>query len=209
MTIETFFPIKVFRSYYNEIESLRSSLIPKLLTLWEDASMVSNEITECVIGRTDCGFVIDSHLEKWEETRHLIDFLNSEVQGYWKELGYSKTLEPYVWSMWSNRSHERSYIHSHIHSPMAIAGAVYLDVDEGMGNFVIEDPNEMLIRSQPVDNPDIIGEAELDVKSGDVLMFPGYVRHRTITNSTNKPRITLPFVVGCKGNFMSDHWRSA
>ena len=70
---------------------------------------------------------------------------------------------------------------------MPIAGCVYLDVNEKMGNFVLEDPNEMLLRSQPIDNPDIIAEAEVIVNSGDVLMFPGYVRHRTITNKTSTP----------------------
>lgn len=207
--IQEYFPIKIYKAHFDPIIELKTSMMSKLSTLWEQAAEVSNEITDCVVGRTDCGYVIDPHLDRWEETQELIEFLNKHVQTYWEALGYSKTLQPYVHSMWSNRSYERSYIHSHIHSPMPIAGTVYLEVNKDMGNFVLEDPNEMLLRSQPVDDPDAIAEAEIDVAAGDVLMFPGYVRHRTISNKTTTPRITLPFVIGCKGTFATDHWRSA
>ena len=204
-----FFPIKVYKTQFDQINDLKSLIMPKLEVMWDQASMVQNEITDCVVGRTDCGYVIDPNLEKWPEMCSLIDFLNVQVCEYWQQLGYSKSLEPYVHSMWSNRTYERSYIHSHIHSPMPIAGTVYLDVNKDMGNFILEDPNEMLLRSQPVDNPDAIAEVEINVSIGDVIMFPGYVRHRTVRNITSTPRITLPFVVGCKGSFPTDHWRSA
>lgn len=206
--ILNFFPIKIYRTQYDKIEELKTAIVPKLEQLWDQAAMVSNEITDCVIGRTDCGYVIDSNLETWPETQELVSFLNSEVQTYWNELEYSKSLKPYVHNLWANRSHDRSYIHSHIHSPMPIAGCVYLTANKEMGTFILEDPNEMLLRSQPVDNPDAIAEVEIEVQPGDVLMFPGYIRHRTKANKTNLPRMTLPFVIGCEGKFSTGHWVS-
>ncbi len=210
MTTETLnlFPIKIYKTKFEEIEDLKTLVVPKLEQLWDQASMVQNEITDCVVGKTDCGYVIDANLEKWPELQGLVDFLNQHVKEYWKQLGYSKSLEPYVHNLWSNRSHDRSYIHSHIHSPMPIAGCVYLTANKEMGTFVLEDPNELLLRSQPVDNPDVIAEFEIEVTPGEVLMFPGYVRHRTKLNKTNQPRMTLPFVIGCRGTFLTNHWIS-
>jgi ectoine hydroxylase-related dioxygenase (phytanoyl-CoA dioxygenase family) len=65
----------------------------------------------------------------------------------------------------------------------------------------------MVLMSQPI-GPNVkypTGE-ELEVQSGDLIMFPGYLKHSVRPNTTNRDRLILGFNIGCRGNYWSSQW---
>ena len=44
-------------------------------------------------------------------------------------------------------------------------------------------------------------EQEISVTTGDVVMFPGWLRHKTHANSLNESRYAMSFNVACTGEY--------
>jgi ectoine hydroxylase-related dioxygenase (phytanoyl-CoA dioxygenase family) len=47
---------------------------------------------------------------------------------------------------------------------------------------------------------------ELEVKTGDVVMFPGYLKHSVKPNTIDKDRLILGFNIGCRGKYWASQW---
>jgi uncharacterized protein (TIGR02466 family) len=109
--------------------------------------------------------------------------------------------------MWANVTPKDGYIDSHLHGNMPFTGVLYIDASSEQGNLFIENPMEMVLMNQPI-GPDIkypLGE-EITVKSGDLIMFPGYIRHSVKPNLSDRPRLILAFNIGCRGQYWSAQW---
>jgi hypothetical protein len=90
---------------------------------------------------------------------------------------------------------------------MPFTAVLYVDASPEQGNLVIENPLEMVLMTQPV-SPDVkypLGE-EIAVSSGDLVIFPGFLRHSVKPNNTDKPRLILGFNIGCRGQYWSSQW---
>jgi ectoine hydroxylase-related dioxygenase (phytanoyl-CoA dioxygenase family) len=92
---------------------------------------------------------------------------------------------------------------------MPFTGVIYIDASSEQGNLFIDNPLDTVLMTQPI-SPDVkypMGQ-ELEVSAGDLIMFPGFIKHRVKPNTTDKNRLVLGFNIGCRGNYWSSHWTS-
>jgi uncharacterized protein (TIGR02466 family) len=200
------FPIIVYKDFYSKAYELKESLFTKLDKVFADTKNNNNVFMK---DGTLCSYNSNSnlHTEFPEETRAVVEFVEAAAQEYWKELNYHQALTPFVFQMWANRTPQGGYIDSHLHGNMPFTAVLYVDASEDQGNIVIENPMDMVMMSQPI-GPNVkypMGE-ELTVQSGDLIMFPGYLKHSVRPNATDRDRLILGFNIGCRGNYWSEQW---
>jgi len=91
---------------------------------------------------------------------------------------------------WINVHRKGGFTEAHHHQNATIAIAAYLDVPEGSGNLLIENPLRPYKCSEPLGDTDLLW-GPIEVETNDVLFFPGWLTHKTEKNETNNPRYIL------------------
>lgn len=200
------FPTLIYKNFYSDIDTLRNSLFSKLESVFEQSKENNNVFMR---EGTICSYHSSPYLHKLfpEETKEVVEFVESCAKKYWQECGYYQELEPFVYQLWANKTPKGGYIDSHLHGNMPFTGVLYLDASPEQGNLFIENPLEMLLMTQPI-GPDVkypLGE-EITVKTGDLILFPGYIRHSVKPNTTDRPRLILGFNIGSRGKYWSAQW---
>jgi len=200
------FPIKIYRDVYPNIVDLKHNLFSKLDKVFQESSNNNNAFMR---QGTLCSYNSNSylHTEFPEETKDVVEFIEQCAREYWAVSSYYQGLDPFVFQMWANVTPKDGYIDSHLHGNMPFTGVLYIDASSEQGNLFIENPMEMVLMNQPI-GPDIkypLGE-EITVKSGDLIMFPGYIRHSVKPNLSDRPRLILAFNIGCRGQYWSAQW---
>lgn len=199
------FPTKIYRDVYGNVNYLKESLFPKLEQLFQKTETNNNAFMK---DGALCSYHSGSnlHIEFPNETKQVVEFVEAAAKAYWKECGYFDGLEPFVFQLWANVTPKGGWVHSHLHGNMPMTGVLYVDASPEQGNIVIENPMDMVLMSQPI-GPDVrypMGE-ELNITSGDLLLFPGYLKHSVKPNTLDTPRLILGFNIGCRGNYWSEH----
>lgn len=200
------FPLTVYKNFYNKTDEIKRDLFSKLDRVFEDSEKNNNVFMR---QGTLCSYHTNSylHTEFLKETQEVVKFVETCAKEYWDEMEYHKELEPFVFQMWANKTPRGGYIDSHLHGNMPFTAVLYVDASSEQGNLLIENPLEMILMTQPI-SPDIkypMAE-EISVKSGDLIMFPGYIRHSVKPNNTDKPRLILGFNIGSRGKYWTSQW---
>ena len=149
----------------------------------------------------------DLHTRFNEETKPIVDFVEHCAKEYWQQCGYYKELVPFVYQMWANKTPPSGYVDSHLHGNMPFTAVLYVRTEKDQGNLFLENPLDTLLMTQPI-GPDVnypIGE-EIEVRSGDFIMFPGYLKHSVKPNMSTDERLILAFNLASKGQYWAAQW---
>lgn len=208
MTILNLFPIPVYRNFYPKTRELKLNLFPKLDSVFSESEQKNNVFMR---RGTICSYDSNPNLhhEFPKETQHVVEFVEKCAREYWKECNYYEQLEPYLFQLWANQTPKGGYIESHLHGNMPFTGILYVDASPAQGNLVLENPLEMILMNQPI-GPNTkypIGE-EIEIGTGDLIMFPGFIRHSVRINNLESPRLILAFNIGSKGNYWTSQFVS-
>jgi uncharacterized protein (TIGR02466 family) len=200
------FPTVVYKDFYDKVDDLKSNLFSKLDSVFTNT--VDNNNVFMKQG-TLCSYKENSYLHKEfpNETKEVVEFVEAAAREYWRECQYHTELTPYVFQMWANTTPKGGYVESHLHGNMPFTAVLYVDASPEQGNIVLENPLDMVLMTQPI-SPDVkypMGE-ELEVNAGDLIIFPGYLKHRVLPNTTDRDRLILGFNIGCRGNYWSSQW---
>jgi ectoine hydroxylase-related dioxygenase (phytanoyl-CoA dioxygenase family) len=66
---------------------------------------------------------------------------------------------------------------------------------------------DQLLASQPINyRQKYQFEYEMSVETGDFVLFPAYLRHRVLPNTTDRDRLILGVNYGSKGWYWSANW---
>jgi uncharacterized protein (TIGR02466 family) len=200
------FPTRIYKTTYPKMDELKNTLFPKLQEVFAQTQQNNQSWMR---DSTLCSYNVAStlHREFPNETKDIVEFLESAAKEYWKECGYYEGLEPYVLEMWANETPTGGWVESHLHGPIPFTGVVYVDASPEQGNLVIDNPMEMVLMSQPI-NPAkeySLGK-QIEVNTGDVVLFPGYIKHRVMPNTTNRNRLILGVNFGSKGSYWTGQW---
>ena len=192
--IESICPIKIYKTKYSgDLDSLKSILIPKLNPVFEKTKLNNQDSMR---NNGLCSYNTVRDLHTWNELSQYTTFLNQHLLTYWNELNYDMKRQPTIFEMWANVYNEGDFIDFHNHSPIAITVSFYLKKPKNSGDIVFENPLETLLKHQPIDysNIDNYGSwfsHKVNVEEGDVVMFPGYLKHKTTPNQSNDTRIII------------------
>jgi uncharacterized protein (TIGR02466 family) len=200
------FPTTVFKNFYPHTDKIKKDLFSKLEIIFREAETNNNAFMR---DGTLCSYNSNSYLHKDfpEETKDVIYFVEDTARQYWKKCKYHNELNPYVFQMWANSTPRGGWIHSHLHGNMPFTAVLYIDASPDQGNLILENPMDTILMNQPI-SPDVEYPMckEIEVSSGDLIMFPGYLKHRVKPNNTDRQRLILGFNIGCKGKYWSGQW---
>jgi uncharacterized protein (TIGR02466 family) len=201
------FPIKVYKTVYDldKVEQLKKHVYDNL-TFW---NRVEGNNPDFIKDGNLCSYQVEPAIHDLfpEETKDFVEWSTNCAKEYWKELDYFDGLEPYVLDMWANFTPKDGWIDSHCHISMPLNAVLYLDASPDQGNIVIENPNDQLLATQPINyKTKFQFEEEIEVRTGDFIIFPGFLKHKVRKNTTDKPRMVLGLNFGAKGFYWANQW---
>jgi len=201
------FPIKIYKTHYDDCQWVKDNLFPKLEYTWKP-SEENNQIF--MRNGTICTYYEESHINRQfpEETKKIVEFVEHHAREYWKELDYFPGLEPYVLEMWANKTPKGGWVHSHAHLSLPLTATLYIDASPEQGNIIFENPLDTLLASQPVNyqNGKYQFEHEFETNTGDLVIFPGYIKHKVKSNTIDRERLILGFTFGARGLYWAQNW---
>jgi uncharacterized protein (TIGR02466 family) len=95
---------------------------------------------------------------------------------------------------WINVHNKGGFTSEHWHQNSTISIAAYLDVPEGSGDLLVLNPLEMVKRAEYLNGNWDASEhrwGRIEVQTGDVLFFPGWLTHKTEPNKVDTPRYVM------------------
>ena len=201
------FPFKIYKTRFEKADWIKENLFSKLDPAFE-ASKTNNQHFQR--DGNLCTYHVEPDINRKypEETKELVEFTETAVRDFWKELDYFPGLEPFVMEIWANKSPRGGYITSHLHLSLPMTAVYYVDASPEQGTIIFENPADLLLSAQPVNYLEgkYQFEHEVEVTSGDLLIFPGYMKHRTKPNNTDRPRLILGITIGARGFYWQKNW---
>lgn len=127
----------------------------------------------------------------WNELAHFQNWLGGKIAEIRKEydfvIGYSE-----VTQSWCNRHGRGGNTLEHTHSFGTFVASCYLNCPPNSGNIEFKDPLEYHKHSWPV-IPELSFYKEVPVATNDVMIFPGWLKHRVQPNQTDSERLVMTF----------------
>lgn len=102
-----------------------------------------------------------------------------------------KDFEYVISNSWVNVHTNGGITREHNHGACVIVAATYLDLPENGGFIQFKDPLEYHKLSHSKDDLNDCDWYTVPAKTGDTLLFPGWLNHRTQPNGSNKERWVL------------------
>jgi len=195
------FPIKIYEAEFPNFEEVRETLQAAIMPYFDNPALGNEYISgdgAAMIIRT-C-----NDLHKDPAFKEITDFIEFHSREYWRQLAYTTRVDPYILQMWANNIPPGGFTPAHNHNPVPVGGAFYINATPDTGNLYLEDPLEMVHGKAPRDfmhKPYLYTET-ITVNPGKLIMFPGWMRHHTRSNMTQKNRYVLGFNIGAWLNFM-------
>lgn len=188
-TILNLFPIKIYKTFYQDTAELLKSLNDELLEILKNTNSKNNQ--NSMQDGTLCTFNHASDLNQSPKLENLITFAEKHANEYWKVLNFHENLKPKIFQIWANSTPKGGWIRSHSHGVVPLTGVLYLNSSPAHGNLIIENPMDQILMSQPLkyDIHDVY--ESIDVSSGDLVIFPGWMRHRVEKNTLDDERVIL------------------
>ena len=115
-----------------------------------------------------------------------IKWLGLKMQ-YIKEVWRYDDYPHFISNSWYNEHYEGDWTDEHQHGPCVVATA-YILKPQGSGELLIRDP---LTQTRAFEPMNVEPWRRIDVSQGDVIFFPGWLRHKTEPNYTNERRLIL------------------
>jgi uncharacterized protein (TIGR02466 family) len=132
-------------------------------------------------------------LHQREDFKNIVAFIEHHAKNYWVGMGYDKTITPYLDNCWAMRyAGHAGGLDNHNHPNIPIAGAMYFDACPEQGNLVFQDPLDLMLSMNPYlpwsRNSRL---KDVDVTTGKLILFPGWLNHSVMPNKTDKPRYNI------------------
>ena len=133
----------------------------------------------------------------------LCDTVMYHANLYWKALDINEGLQPVIDECWSNKHTKGSYTDLHSHSLHPLVVSFYLAAPTNSGGIVFANPMEYGITHMPY-NSSIEEKVNTTVyiSTGDMLIFPGWLRHKTEVSNTDDERIVITFNIRYEGRYL-------
>ena len=194
--IHDLFSTKVYKNTYSgDLEKLKQNIIPKLDSIFEE-SKTNNQAS--MRNGAVCSVNVYNNLQNQIDLGDLLDFMSLSLKEYWTSLNYIDA-DLRVYHVWANIYPPGSFIDKHNHSPSPLTASFYLKKPKDSGNIVFEHPMATLMRYQPYkglsdkDDYDTAFDSTIEVNEGDLVIFPGYLIHKTEQNNSLDDRIIIGF----------------
>ena len=194
-----FFGIPVYETNMESFDAISTEMINRITHLFETDDDIAHESQRG--GSKSVYYKCNFRLHNTVDISPITDFILEHAKIYWGQLNYSKHLTPQILNTWANITPPGGNWDSHMHSPAPIAGAFYLNASPDMGNLVFEHPLETLLACQPYDFDEKPKHFDsiVEAKTGKLVLFPGWLKHKTQINNSDQTRLVIGINIGCHG----------
>jgi len=131
----------------------------------------------------------------WEINEDFLIWLQAKIHPIWLNWGYAACM-PVPTRSWVNVHKRSGRTMEHYHNNTPLVASCYLKVPQGSGHFEYRDPLEYHRWGTPGE-PQIDLWNEVPVETGDILIFPGWLKHRTQVNQVDEDRVCMTINYGC------------
>jgi uncharacterized protein (TIGR02466 family) len=202
--IKDIFPVQIYEVEFPNYEEIKDSLINEIkdifnsnLELYSKHRLFNQSYS---LEGTEPGMYRDLH--KKLNHQEVVRFIETHVKEYWKALGYTKHHDPNIVHMWSNLTPKGGNIIQHNHSPYEIAGSFYVDASPDRGCLALVDPLETIrgrlpyYQDQESKQGRFFFDHLVEPKPGKLVLFPGWLYHKTQVNPSDQERIVIGLNAG-------------
>jgi uncharacterized protein (TIGR02466 family) len=202
--LKDIFPVKIYETEFPEYEKIQASLTKEItdifnnnLELYANHRLFNNAYS---LEGTEQGQHRDLH--KILKHQEVIEFIRHHIGEYWRGLGYTRFHQADIVHMWSNLTPKGGNIIQHNHSPFEIAGSFYVDASPEQGCLALVDPNELIRGRLPYYENEESKQGRyyfdhiVEPKPGKLVLFPGWLYHKTQKNTVDRPRIVIGLNAG-------------
>lgn len=136
---------------------------------------------------------VDQHYQPhtWEELSEFQNWLGYNFE-HIKDSYKFVERQSQVTQSWINRHGFGGITEEHNHNFSTFVVSCYIDCPPDSGNIEFKDPLEYHFTSWPIEPEEVLYK-EVPVSTNDVLIFPGWLRHRVQPNRSNKDRYVMTF----------------
>ena len=130
----------------------------------------------------------------WPEFEDFYGYLNYILGLVCEEWGYNPNWDRKITESWMNVHPKGAWTTEHHHQNVMFATSAYIKKPNNSGNFLIRNPLEILKKSEPTDTSYWNHKkywAPIEVETGDVLIFPGWLTHKTEVSRSEEKRYIL------------------
>jgi uncharacterized protein (TIGR02466 family) len=131
----------------------------------------------------------------WTECRPFVEWLVEPTSTVWDNWQLNKQQPRQIGSSWVNIHPKGAWTAEHQHGSSAMVVVLYINQPQGGGNLEILDPLLYNWSSVPGRLKGVVWR-EIPVQTGDVVIFPGWVMHRTQKNTSDEDRVVASFNIG-------------
>ena len=170
---------------------------------------LQNNFSKCDIykGNNNFSRVGDSvrtvdNLNTLKDFEYLTQWIEEKAFEFGKHVFSFKKILP-IKNMWGTVNTKTSHWNMvHTHPESVLSGVFWLSAPEGSGSFVLLNPTQIDWWTERLNAHDIIvnshSVSSIEVKplEGGLLIFPSYVPHMVIPNTTFIKRISISFNIG-------------
>ena len=108
---------------------------------------------------------VNKQLHLMDDFKQLVEWIEEMFPGH------------YITEMWTNKTEPGGHLRAHNHAGNKYAGTYYLQAPENCGDIIMN------------------GFCKGDIKENDVIIFDGWVSHRTQPNNSTQDRIVIAFTM--------------
>ena len=202
--LKDIFPVQIYEADFPNYEIIKDDLLSDVMALFnQNLELYSKHRLfnqSYSLEGTDPGMYRDLH--KKLDYPELMTWIQGEVEKYWQALNYTRFVKPEIVHMWSNLTPKGGNIIQHNHSPYEIAGSFYVDASPDRGCLVLVDPNEMIRGRLPHYDSNESKQGRyffdhiVEPKPGKLVLFPGWLYHKTQKNPSDDPRVVIGLNAG-------------
>lgn len=136
---------------------------------------------------------LPSHMQPhtWKELEDFQKWLGDKID-YLRSINRFVLNHSEVTNSWANRHGSNGLTLEHSHNHATFVVSCYLHCPENSGNIEFKDPLEYHKSGWPL-FPEESLYCQVPVTTNDILIFPGWIKHRVQPNLSNENRYVLTF----------------
>jgi uncharacterized protein (TIGR02466 family) len=195
------FAIKIYEVEFPNYETIQQELLADVLSKFDvnrdqyaGHRLMRGDVALTLSGSKPHQF---RHLHRYLKNQEIVAFINKHLKIYWDGLGYNKTITPDIVHMWANLTRKGGNIIHHNHNPFILSGVFYVNATPDMGKLALIDPNEVILGRMPFYTEDETFQGKyffdhlVEPTPGKLVLFPGWMYHKTQPNPTDEERVIL------------------
>lgn len=130
----------------------------------------------------------------WTAFAEYIDFVNETIDQIWKISGF-QDLQRFITSSHMNRYTCDFAMREHAHPGVDFVVTGYMKKPKNSGDIEIRNPLEYQWHTLPINGHPSESWRTIPIEENDVLIFPGWLYHRTPHSESEEPRITISMMI--------------